>query len=65
MIIMAKLTYPVLSTLTHDEETYAPGKTITLEEAVGEPLVANGTLGEGKAAKAEKAEKPTGGQQTT
>lgn len=55
---MAENTYPVLSTLIHDGKTYAPGKTITLEEETGEPLVANGTLGEGKPAKAAKAEPP-------
>lgn len=55
---MAKMTYPIQSTLIHDGETYPPGKTVTLEEEVGEPLVANGTLGAGKPAKAEKADAP-------
>lgn len=51
---MAKMIYPVLSTLIHDDQTYPPGKAVTLDEGVGEPLVANGTLGEGKAVKSEK-----------
>ncbi len=61
---MAKMTYPVLSTLIHDDETHAPGKSVTLDEAFGDPLVANGTLGEGKPAKADKAEKPADAPKT-
>ncbi len=47
---MAKMTYPVLSKLTHDGTDYGPAEheqTIVLEEKVAWPLIDAGVLGEG------------------
>lgn len=37
--------YPVLSPLDHDNEPYAIGETVEMDEGVATPLIAQGVLG--------------------